>query len=142
MARQWCHLLVQIKLDRACTTTTLYSFTKTSKITSKVKGYGVKGWVNSLYSFVGLLSVVLNRSPRGPRPSLQAHASRSPCQSLGNAVNGKNTETIDRHREVVAEPLCKCISEGLMHVAACLSVCLSVCLCLFICVCGYVFCVL
>jgi len=33
-------------------------------------------------------------------------------------VNRKNTKTIGKHREVVEKPLCMCISEILMHVAA------------------------
>ena len=40
------------------------------------------------------------------------------CTSSGIAVNRKNTKTIGRHEEIVEKPLYKCISEGLMHVAA------------------------
>jgi len=37
---------------------------------------------------------------------------------LGNIVNRTNTKTIGKRDETVEDPLYKCISEGLMHVAA------------------------
>jgi len=40
----------------------------------------------------------------------------------GNAVNRNESKTIRKHRELVEKPLYKCISEGLMHVSACIAV--------------------
>jgi len=37
---------------------------------------------------------------------------------LGQAVNRKNTKTVDKHGEVVEKPLYKYVSEELMHFAA------------------------
>ena len=47
-----------------------------------------------------------------------AFVQNADTQSLGNAVNRNNTRTIGKHGEIVEKPLYKCISEGLMHVAA------------------------